>query len=143
MARTMKALLPVALVGLTLACGTSEHAPLAPSNATTVSDSSDAAHPLAALSADLASCLAAPSPLCFRSSSIGASRVASAAVDAPLGLTASVVGSTVNLSWTAPSSAVSGYVIEAGSAPGSADLASFPTTNTRTSYSASGVPVGT
>jgi hypothetical protein len=57
--------------------------------------------------------------------------------------TASASGSTVSVSWTAPvtSDPVTGYVLEAGSAPGLADLATL-NVGAVTSYTASNVPAG-
>ncbi len=48
---------------------------------------------------------------------------------APSGLTATVSGRTVTLSWAAPASGATptGYLLEAGSSPGAANLASFAT----------------
>ena len=62
----------------------------------------------------------------------------------PSGLSTSASGSTVYLSWTAPSSggAASAYVIEAGSSSGLANLANFSTGNTSTSFSSGGVGNG-
>jgi hypothetical protein len=63
---------------------------------------------------------------------------------APTGLTATATGSTVSLRWTAPSSGTpTAYVIEVGSAPGLANLASFSTNGPETSFSAGGVASGT
>ena len=66
------------------------------------------------------------------------------AVDAPGNLTATASGTTVALAWTAPVSAgpILAYVIEAGSSPGSANLANFSTGNTSTTFSATGVTAG-
>ncbi len=63
----------------------------------------------------------------------------------PTGLTATSAGSSVTVSWSAPSTgdAPTTYVVEAGSRPGLADLARVSTSTTATSLSASGVPNGT
>jgi len=64
--------------------------------------------------------------------------------DAPGGLTTSASGSTVSLSWQAPTSGgpPAAYIIEAGSGPGLTNLASLSTGNTATTYSAGGVGAG-
>jgi hypothetical protein len=63
----------------------------------------------------------------------------------PSGLTASVAGTTVTLGWSAPGSGqpVTSYIIQAGSQPGSSELANFSTGNSATMFSASGVAFGT
>jgi hypothetical protein len=65
--------------------------------------------------------------------------------NAPQNFAASVSGSTVTFSWTPPAAtgnnAATSYVIEAGSAPGLANLATLPVTGT--SRSVPGVPPGT
>jgi hypothetical protein len=63
---------------------------------------------------------------------------------APGNFTATSSGSTVFLSWSAPSGdPAASYNIEAGSAPGLANLANFNTGNSLTSYSTGGVGAGT
>jgi hypothetical protein len=65
----------------------------------------------------------------------------------PTNLTASVVGSSVQLSWSAPPSggaaAATSFVVEAGSSPGAANLAAFDTGTPQTSFLAVAVPPGT
>ena len=63
---------------------------------------------------------------------------------APTNLIATVAGSSVTLSWSAPlNAAVTSYLLEAGSAPGLSDRARFPTGSTATSLATSGVASGT
>jgi hypothetical protein len=63
---------------------------------------------------------------------------------APTNFTAAASGSTVSLSWAAPSfGAPTSYQIEAGSSSGLANLASFSTGSTLTSFSTGGVGNGT
>ncbi len=63
----------------------------------------------------------------------------------PQNLTAVVSGSTVVVSWASPGAgaAPGGYQLEAGSAPGLANLAVFAAPNTPTSLTFNGVPSGT
>jgi hypothetical protein len=64
---------------------------------------------------------------------------------APRTLQATATGSSVLLNWAAPNDggAPTSYSIEAGSGPGSANLANFPTGNTALSFGADGIPDGT
>jgi predicted phage tail protein len=64
---------------------------------------------------------------------------------APTNLGATVSGTTVTLNWTAPAAGgpVSNYVVEAGSAPGLANLAVSATTGAQTSMAFTDVPFGT
>jgi hypothetical protein len=64
---------------------------------------------------------------------------------APFGLTAAIADSSVTLTWQAPlgGCAPAVYWIDAGSAPGLADLASFSTGSEATTFQANGVPNGT
>jgi hypothetical protein len=93
--------------------------------------------------ADLGSCLASPSASCFSGARrIAAQSTASASlVGAPQRLSSFVQGSTVGLSWGSVSGAV-GFLVEAGSAPGLANLASVPAPLSG-NYVANGVPNGT
>jgi hypothetical protein len=85
---------------------------------------------------------------CFSAPRIHAGNVtasAATAPGAPLNLVVSSAGSSVRLTWSAPSSgdAVTTYIIEAGSFPGAASLANFSTGNTLTVFQASGIGAGT
>ncbi len=72
-------------------------------------------------------------------------RVGPAPPNAPTGLSGSAVGNNINLSWTAPvgGGTPTAYTIEAGSAPGLANLANFSTGNTATAFASGGVANGT
>ncbi len=64
--------------------------------------------------------------------------------DAPAALASATNGSTVSLTWSPPASGVaSSYWIEAGSASGLSDLASFSTGSAATNFVATGVGAGT
>jgi hypothetical protein len=78
----------------------------------------------------------------IHTATVGANAVAPSA---PTNFAASSSGSSVFLSWNAPASGdpVTSYIIEAGSAPGSANLANFNTGNALTTFSATGVGAGT
>jgi len=70
-------------------------------------------------------------------------RQAQTTLGAPSNLTASSAGSNVLLQWTAPAvGAPIAYTVEAGSAPGLANLANFSTGNAATSFGAGGVGDG-
>ena len=81
--------------------------------------------------------------IALAASSAVAQTVAADPPGAPANLSAQVVGTSVQLAWTAGSGSVSTYLIEAGSAPGLANLASFPTGSTATAISVTAVPAGT
>jgi hypothetical protein len=68
----------------------------------------------------------------------------SSAPGAPTGLTTSASGSTVFISWAAPTSggAPTAYIIEAGSSSGASNLAVVNTGSTATTFSAGGVGAG-
>jgi len=97
---------------------------------------------------DLGRCLAGSgSPACYTAMPL---RVQSAVAGAiapgvPTDLTATSSGSSVTLAWSAPAGGdpAQSYVIEAGTASGLANLVSFSTGNTATTFSASGVGNGT
>jgi hypothetical protein len=85
---------------------------------------------------------------CFNARTVRTESVIGAAATAPGGPTGLVVsssGSSVFLAWNAPTSGdpATTYYIEAGSAPGLANLANFSTGNSLTSFSATGVGSGT
>lgn len=63
---------------------------------------------------------------------------------APTSLTAASSGSSITLTWSAPTTGgtPSAYTIEAGSSSGSANLASFSTGSTATTFSSTGVASG-
>lgn len=67
---------------------------------------------------------------------------APSAPQAPTNLAARATGSTVMLDWAAPPAPLTGYVLEAGSAPGLSNLVSGLALGATPTYSASGVPRG-
>ena len=67
----------------------------------------------------------------------------SGAPPAPTALAATVTGTTVSLSWTPPAGAVTGYVLEAGSAPGLANLVAGLALGPTPSFATPNVPPGT
>jgi plastocyanin len=132
----------LAIAGLTLSCSGNQQRPNAPS-AIAANDRITFAAPFGVLTPDLASCLRAPSPSCFSGSAVHRATAATGGVlAAPIDLSSSVVGTSVTLRWTAPPGTATGYVIEAGSATGLADLAIVSTGTTATTFSAAGVPAG-
>jgi len=93
-------------------------------------------------------CLAGSGAGCFQKfTPTGVRDVAAVgAVGTPQNFTATSSGSTVTLMWAPPppgGDPVTAYLIEAGSASGLSELASFSTGNTLTTFSASGVGAGT
>ena len=127
-----------------LSCGTSAPpVPTSPAPAT----SAFASTPFGVGATDLASCLGGSrDSSCFSATRLRAlASGAATAPGAPSGLTASVAGQSVTLTWTAPASGdpVVSYVLEAGSTSGASNLANISTSSTATSYSTSGVPAGT
>ena len=136
----------IALVAMA-ACG--DRLPAAPSSLST-SDSSAtfASNGFGQLTTtgvpDLATCLREPSAACVSFAAARRSlRVGIAALSAPINLSSTVAGTTVTLAWTAPTGTVASYVIEAGSSSGFANLASFSTGNSLTTFTATGVSAGT
>jgi hypothetical protein len=67
----------------------------------------------------------------------------SAQSSAPGNLTAQVSGDVVTLSWSPAAGSPTSYIVEAGSASGLADLASFLTGNSAVTFVVNGVPNGT
>ena len=61
----------------------------------------------------------------------------------PTALAATVNGTTVSLSWTPPAGAITGYVLEAGSAPGLANIVAGLALGPTPSFATANVPPGT
>ena len=145
LALTMTSLLTIACSG-SAPTSPSRAAVAQPSAAATVAQSTPSAL-FGAGVVDFASCLqAAAAPGCITAPRVRTSAVTAGALapTAPAGLTATAAGSTVTLTWLAPTGTdpVYVYIIEAGSKPGAADLASFSTGTNVTTFSASGVGAG-
>ncbi|MBZ5555740.1 MAG: fibronectin type III domain-containing protein [Acidobacteriia bacterium] len=103
---------------------------------------------VSAPSANFARCLQSSGDAACFSGARPVLRVSTAGATAPGApgtLTATSSGSSVTLTWSAPSSGdpVVTYLIEAGSASGLANLANFSTGSPATTFSAGGVPNGT
>ena len=75
----------------------------------------------------------------------GAPPPCAGAPSSPSGLIATVTGTSLTLTWTAPATGCppTSYTVEAGSGPALADLATVNTGSTATSFTASGVGAGT
>jgi hypothetical protein len=119
------------------------------SSPTAPAESIGVATPVAASVASLADCLGgSQSASCYSGGRLVAEDVSGALATSPgspRNLVASASGSSVTLSWVAPNGGdpMTAYVIEAGSAPGLANLAAFSTGNTLTIFHASGIGAGT
>jgi fibronectin type III domain protein len=94
---------------------------------------------------DRLTCTVTPFDESIAGPSASVSNAANPVPGPPAALMASSKGNTVTLAWAAPSGggAPDTYIIEAGSSPGAANLASFSTGTTATTFSASGVGAGT
>jgi hypothetical protein len=115
---------------------------LLPTTPTPKSDTPLAAVETGVSGIDFGRCLERRNVACFSAGSM-TTRVNSSAIGAPLNLVAAVTGTTVTLSWGAPIDEIaSAFLIEAGSAPGAADLANITTGNSTTTFVATNVPVG-
>src|SRR5262252_1140557 len=139
------------------ACGNSGRMPNAPTTALRVAPESGTASPTSSAGMVSWSCFAngGVTHAAFGVSGCGArvtilqpasGRAAPlTAPGVPGPLTATVSGSVVTLTWSAPTSgdAPASYVIEAGSSTGSADIASFDTGSNATSLAVFNVPAGT
>jgi len=97
--------------------------------------------PVPAASTSLASCLSGLAQAgCFTSARVGTRDLSVT----PFGLSSTVNGDSVRLSWSAPPTAdrVLAYVIQAGGSPAGTDLASIQVDAGTTTFSAAGVPTG-
>lgn len=82
------------------------------------------------------------SSTCVTSRQTSASAAAAAITIAPTNLRSTVTGNTVRLDWGAVADDVRSYLIEAGSAPGASNLASFNTANNAPALIVNDVPAG-
>jgi hypothetical protein len=142
------------VIAVALGCSRGS-APTSPSRAALESSSAAATVSVAttsglfgATAVDFGRCLqGAADAACMSGARFSAQAVTGAAATVPgppLNLTTSSSGSSVTLTWSAPASAdAMGYVVEAGSAPGLANLANVVTGSRATSFSAIGVGNGT
>lgn len=131
---------------LATACGGGRTMPVAPSAATDTGQRVLATVATSAASPTVVTWSCLTTSGCGASSgSPGAHGVVAPAPNAPTNLAASVSGSTVTLTWTAPASgeSVSSYVVEAGSTSSATNLANFDTGRSAASLVATDVPVGT
>jgi len=150
--------LGVSAAVLVAACGGGSSSPSSPSrdaravnvsNAMAIGDAGAVRFPIGEVAAvDFARCLHASGDVACFSAARPVVRVVTAGATAPGvpgTLTATASGSTVTLTWSAPTSGdpVVSYIIEAGSAAGLSDLAVMPTGSAATTFSTGGVPNGT
>src|SRR5262245_45907909 len=75
--------------------------------------------------------------------SVSAIVVAQVLPSAPLNLAAQVTGSQVTLTWQSTTAEPTTFVLEAGSATGLANLASFDTGSAQTTFQSPPLPAGT
>src|SRR5216684_7311161 len=148
----MKQVIALIVAGIfTAACGSSS--PTTPSQAAApprsdgqqFGSSIQAAIGASSAVTEFSRCLqGSPEPGCFSGARARAkATVGSALIASPSSLSASASGSSVTLTWVSPGgTAVSSYIIEAGSSPGLANLANFSTGNAQTSFSTTGVTAG-
>lgn len=135
---------------MSVACGQAGSPTVAPSSTGAASIQLGAASPTASMSgltpADAGACFAGSSDRsCFSAAHVGPRAMLNAVIlNVPTALAATVSGTTVTLTWSAPApgTAFTTYIIEAGSSTGSSNLANFSTGNVATSYIATSVPPG-